>query len=232
MVYKFVLQVFKMADKKGLFIVFEGIDGSGKTTQIERLANYIRRKDKYQDVLLTKEPTWRAEELKKILATQKDVYSGGEECANHFLEDRRIHTYGQILPELKQRSHVLCDRFILSTAYQFTQGVELSVLIKMHNDRQIPTPDLTYFVDTSVDECIRRRLERGEPPEKFEKDIGFQEKLRDNYLLIIDRSNSFPESVLQKLIGKVAIIDGNPKPEKVSSNIFREFDDFCLSKNK
>ena len=50
-----------MNEERGMFIVFEGIDGSGKTTQIERLASYIRNRDKFQSVLLTREPTWRAD---------------------------------------------------------------------------------------------------------------------------------------------------------------------------
>ena len=210
-----------MENKKGLFIVFEGIDGSGKTTQIERLANYIRKKDKYQDVLLTREPTWRATNIKSILTTSNDAYSGGLRCAEYFIDDRAEHVNSQILPALEQGAYVLCDRFTLSTlGYQSTQRVDLSLLIQMHNDRKIITPDLTFFVDTPVSVAVERRLKRGDPAEKFEKDTSFQEELRNSYISIVEQSYNSPEGDLAKLIGKVFTIYGNRSVEEINRNIF------------
>lgn len=66
---------------KGAFVVFEGIDGSGKSSQIAKLADEIRVRDKYQPVLLTREPTWRAGEIRKKLAEDRDAFSDGGRLA-------------------------------------------------------------------------------------------------------------------------------------------------------
>ena len=135
-------------EKRGLFIVFEGIDGSGKSTQIGKLADYIREVDKYQDVLLTREPTWRSKELKKLLIQEKDAFSSGERMAQLFIEDRKAHTFDQISSNLNQGVFVLCDRYSMSTcAYQSAQGVNLTRLIDAHRNDSIIIPDLTFFIN-------------------------------------------------------------------------------------
>src|SRR3989344_253148 len=98
---------------KGLFVVFEGIDGSGKTSQIERLARHIRAKNKYQDLLLTREPTWRAAELREKLQGDGDAFSDGERMAYLFVQDRKSHSGEQIALAVLERTVVLCDRYAM-----------------------------------------------------------------------------------------------------------------------
>ena len=147
------------AKRRGLFVVFEGIDGSGKSTQIGRLSDYVRAQDKYQDVLLTREPTWRATELKDKLKGDSDAFSDARLMARLFVEDRKIHAYSQILPVLKERCFVICDRYTMSTlAYQSAQGEDMRALIQLHRDAKITAPDLTFYVNVSNATAAKRRI--------------------------------------------------------------------------
>ena len=112
------------------FFVFEGIDGCGKTTQIGKLSERIRASNKYQDILLTREPTWRDKLIRKALEEDSDPYSSAVAMSHQFIGDRAIHWTEQIKHSLEQEVFVICDRFSLSTcAYQSAQGVPLEELL-------------------------------------------------------------------------------------------------------
>lgn len=212
-----------MIKKRGLFIVFEGIDGSGKSTQIEKLGSYIRKHDKYQDVLFTREPTFRADEIRAKLRSDSNAFSDGERMAKLFIEDRKMHTYDQIVPNLNQRILILCDRYSMSTcAYQSTQGISIEKLFKFHLDAEIITPDLTFYIDASKEISIKRRIKRGEPMEKFEKDEEFNKRLREQYLLLAEMINK-KYFLARKVLGDISVINGNNSRKKVASDIVRAF---------
>lgn len=169
--------------ERGLFVVFEGIDGCGKTTQIWNLARYIFDLDKHNHVILTREPYTDAN-IRTILRQDDDPYSQAEKLTNLFISDRRIHAEELILPNTRKGFHVLSDRYSFSTfAYQQTQGMELSKLLEMH--KGLPIPDLIFVIDVPVAKAFERMKKRGGKDgveQKFEQDKKFIEKLRKNFL--------------------------------------------------
>ena len=207
-----------MSQRRGLFIDFEGIDGSGKSTQISLMADAIRKANKYQAVLLTREPTWKASELRKKIVDDNDAFSDGYQIAKLLVEDRKQHTHDLIVPSLNQEVLVATDRYALSTcAYQTVQGVPLMELIEMHEKAQTITPDLTFFVHVSREEADRRKIKRGEKLEKYEKDALFIDKLISQYLIVADLSNT--DERIRKVVGNVCIINGEQSLEKVHQSI-------------
>jgi len=195
-----------MAEKRGLFIVFEGIDGCGKSTQLWQLAQNIERRDKYLDIVRTHEP-WNNKEIKRRLKEDKDAYSGALEMARLFVDESRVpHTQQLIRPRLEEGYMVLCDRYSMSTcAYQWAQGASLDELISMHRYNVILTPDITFLVDVPVSVCIERRKKRGDPPEKFDSP-DFAERLRETYLSLAEKAK---KGFDHWLFGNVEVINGN-----------------------
>lgn len=205
-----------MQIKRGLFIVFEGIDGAGTSTQLIKLVEFLEGVDKYQDVLRTHEP-WKSAEIRKKLREDKDAYSDGLKMAELYVNDRMRHSDELIKPNLEIGVFVLSDRYSMSTcAYQSAQGVDLKELIKMHDSSRILVPEITFFVDVSADTARERILTRGEKLEKFEREHDFSRKLVDNYRLLA-RSNS------NYLFGDVVSINGEQSIENVSLDIQKKF---------
>ncbi len=168
---------------KGKFIVFEGIDGSGTSTQIKLVTSYLFDKNKNYDVYLTREPTRNFKEIREKLKSGKDVNQNAEWYANAFLKDRKYHVNNYIIPMLEKGTHVLSDRYKHSTlAYQSTQGMDLNKLIKMHEGLIIP--DITFILDCPVEDAFERRKNEG-ATEIFDRDKEFQEKLRKKYLDLV-----------------------------------------------
>ena len=205
-----------MGDKRGLFIVFEGLDGAGTSTQLIKLLEHLERKNKYQDVLRTHEP-WKSSEIKRRLEEEKDAYSDAEGIAKLFVEDRILHSRDLISPNLEKEVCVLCDRYLMSTcAYQLTQGVDLNKLILMHRDEEILVPDLTFFVDVSAD-VAQQRL-HNQKKEKFEE-WNFQRRLIDSYHYLINEVNK-----KDYLFGDIVKINGRGCVEEVAEEIRKKFE--------
>lgn len=202
--------------KRGLFIDFEGIDGSGTSTHVHELTRRIEVLDKYQDVLRTHEP-WKNPEIKWKLQKERDPYSGPKEMAELYIDDRTKHT--QLIDAcLKEEVFVLCSRYKMSTcAFQWASGVSLRELIKMHENRGILTPDLTFFLDIPR-EVAQERTKKRREREKFERDAQFIDKVIENYRTLAHCSYDKPE-----LFGKVIIVNGNNPTQEVADDIYRNF---------
>lgn len=203
----------------GLFIVSEGIDGSGEDTQLEILYRLIKSLDKYQDVLLTHEP-WKNEEIKRRLQEEKDAYSNAEEMAHLYIGDRTEHTYVLVRPNVSAGVIVLCSRYMMSTcAFQQAQGMSLDRLLKLHERQHngVLKPDLTLWFDVKGEVAAERRQKRGVPPEKFEH-MEFLDKANENYraLYEMSRKNS-------SLFGRVERIDANPDILTVAKSVEEAF---------
>jgi dTMP kinase len=165
---------------KGKFIVFEGIDGCGKGTQMKLAASWLFSTDKDIDIYMTREPTRNFKEIRERMAKSKNARLDGEWFADAFVKDRVDHIKNYIQPSLDKGLHVLCDRYKYSTlAYQKTQGVDINKLISLH--KGLPVPDLVLLFDLPVDVAFERRKNDG-ATEVFDKDKKFQEELRLNYL--------------------------------------------------
>ena len=209
-----------MEQKKGMFVVFEGIDGSGKGTQIIQLVEYIKKLDKYQDVIITHEP-WKSKRIKNRLEEEKDAFSSGLEIANLFVNDRVEHVKKLIVPNVRRGIFVLSDRYALSTiAYQSAQGVPVKVLLEMHRGKGVLVPDVTFFIDVPSNVVESRLKKRGESIEKFEK-REFRDVLIRQYRDLIKNAqdNGY-------VFGKVILIDGTGEISDIAKRIREEFEVF------
>ena len=157
--------------KQGLFVVFEGIDGSGTTTQSGRLVDALRERG--CDVLQTREPggTLLGEKIRDLVLNPD--YGSVDPVAELLLygASRRQHVQALIEPALSAGKHVICDRYAASTvAYQGAgRGLD-STAINAVNELAMGgrDADVTIVLDLSVDEALRRRRNRGESEDRLE----------------------------------------------------------------
>ena len=170
---------------KGYFISFEGIDGSGKSTQIQKLANFLKGRD--FDIVITREPggSKGGEEIRKLLLQGNvDRWSAETEILL-FTAARRDHLERIILPALEEGKVVICDRFTDSTRmYQGMRGVNLRNLVDTLNEKVIKfDPDLTIVIDINPEISLQRAKSRKTVEERFE-DFGadLQMKMRKGFL--------------------------------------------------
>lgn len=184
---------------RGKFIVFEGIDGSGKTTQVINAVKTIFNLNKNNQVLLTREPTWRSKEIRSKL-DQGDI--DPDWLTKAFVKDREMHINNDIEPALVNNIHVVCDRYYQSTlAYQGAQGMDLMYLRELHKDWLVE-PDLTILLDCPAEIASKRC----QGSDAFDKNLEFQKKLRTMYLInghemtIIDAT--LPLEEVNKLVSK------------------------------
>jgi len=170
---------------KGYFISFEGIDGSGKSTQIQKLAKFLKGRD--FDVVITREPggSKGGEEIRNLLLQGNvDRWSAETEILL-FTAARRDHLERIILPALEEGKVVICDRFTDSTRmYQGMRGVNLRNLVDTLNEKVIKfDPDLTIVIDIDPEISLKRAKSRKTVEERFE-DFGadLQMKMRKGFL--------------------------------------------------
>ena len=169
----------------GKFIVFEGIDGSGKSTQAELLKEYLESKG--LKVWLTKEPTdgQTGQLLQRIQSGEfKEFFKDPEDFRRFmtylYAADRTGH-YQQIKEHLDNDEWVICDRYKYSTyAYNFSY-FDLSYSVYM----DFPDPDLPIFVDIPLEDALSRINSRGKEKEIFEK-ADYLSNVIDRYDRLID----------------------------------------------
>jgi dTMP kinase len=155
----------------GLFITFEGIDGSGKSTQARLLAAHLQ--DEGHDVILTREPGGSpgAEEIRSlVLEGDPDRWSAETEILL-FTAARRDHLERLIAPALARGQIVICDRFADSTRmYQGLSRGDLRGLVDQLHDLMIGRePDMTLLIDMEPDVGLGRALSRRGTEERFEE---------------------------------------------------------------
>ena len=195
----------------GLFISFEGIDGSGKSTQVLLLAEHLRLQGR--DVVLTREPggSKGAEEIRAlVLQGEPDRWSAETEILL-FTAARRDHLERLIRPALAAGKVVICDRFADSTRmYQgLSRGDLRGVVDQLHTLMIGLEPDLTVLIDMDPAEGLRRAKGRQGSEERFE-DFGtsLQEAMRAGFL-----------SLAQEFKTRFRVIDGARGADVVAADI-------------
>jgi dTMP kinase len=186
--------------KKGIFIVIEGLDGSGKTTQAKLLAKKL---EKTHTVLLTAEPS-----LGKIgtfiredcLYEDKRLPTEAE--ALLFATDRIEHLHNEVKPALDDGKLVICDRYIYSSlAYQGSAGLSLD-WIKTINARALQ-PDFSIFIDVSPEKVIERLKRKKSVMETLET----QQRVREVYLKFVEN-------------GELIRVDGDNPKDVVAEELY------------
>lgn len=197
---------------RGLFVTFEGIDGSGKSTQAHILAQALGTKD--HDVILTREPGGSpgAEDIRRLLVEGDPGRWSGETEILLFTAARRDHLEKTIQPALAAGKIVISDRFADSTrVYQGAARGDLrSVVDRLHKEMIQLEPDVTFIIDMEPEEALKRGLARNSGEDRFE-DMGaaFQTKLRAGFHAL---AAEYPNRCL--------LIDGNRPQEDVAADVF------------
>ena len=196
---------------KGYFISFEGIDGSGKSTQIKKLARFLETLD--FDVIITREPggSVGGEEIRNLLLQgQVDRWSAETEILL-FTAARRDHLERIILPAIDDGKIVLCDRFTDSTRmYQGMRGPNLRNLVDMLNEKVINRdPDLTIIIDIDPEISLKRAKSRKTAEERFE-DFGLelQMKMRKGFI-----------ELAKEFSNRIELVNGQQSVDRLAQDI-------------
>jgi len=213
---------FKRNPYKGFYIAFEGIDGSGKTTQAKRLKEYFEKKRKR--VLLTHEPT-RKPPIGDLIhnIVQGNIKLPSVSFQYLFAADREVNMKTEVLPALRAGKTVITDRcFWSAVAYgmfdkskEFTSRnkdlilISQSILSLYH---QFIIPDCTFYIKISEETAIKRLAKIRRKKEYYET-LAKLKKIKEGYDWL---AKKFPK--------EITIIDGEPLAEKVTEQILKNLD--------
>ena len=204
-------------NSRGRFIVFEGLDGSGKSTQMNLLCERLQREG--TKVYRTAEPT----EL-TTGGLIRDALAGNyartpEELSALFLSDRIAHNVNPqngIIKLLNEGYDVVCDRYYYSSfAYQGMDS-DLDWVMAMNvNCPTVTKPDVCFFIDVPSDVCKGRVDKRGAFLEIFEREEGTLSRIRKKYLEFFERLCN----------DNIVIIESVGSPEEVAEKVFANVPD-------
>lgn len=204
--------------KSGYFIVFEGIDGCGKSTQLQQLVEWLPRTPLLQPgqaIVATREPgdTALGQALRSLLLTQDWADQPLQPLAELLLyaADRAQHVESVLKPQLAAGSVVLCDRYVDSTvAYQgYGRGLDQTAIAQLN---ALATTglrsDLTLWLDLPVAIATERRQHRGQSDRMEAAGLAFQERLRHGF-----------ETIAAAEPDRVVRIDAVGDPDQVAARI-------------
>lgn len=198
---------------RGLFITFEGIEGSGKSTQAHMLTQ--RLKHEGYNVVLTKEPggTKIGEHIRQLLLSAEHQKMSDRCELMLFLADRAQHVSELILPSLHDGKIVVCERFADSTVAYQHYGLGLSLmLIEMLNEfvTQSLKPHITFLLDVEPSEGLRRvQLVKGSLDRVELRSLDFHKRVRMGYLEMARREPK-----------RFVVIDANLPPDEVARRVW------------
>lgn len=206
---------------RGHFITFEGIDGSGKSTQAQLLAQHLEARG--YDVVLTREPggSAGAEEIRAlVLQGDPDRWSAETEILL-FTAARRDHLERTILPAIEAGKIVICDRFADSTRmYQgLSRGDLRSSVDALHRLMIGREPDLTLLIDMDPDTSHARAKSRQTSEERFEDfGAGLQHQMRAGFLALAD-----------EFAARFQVLNGNQPIAALAQDIAATMDEYLAA---
>ena len=195
-----------------MFITFEGIEGSGKSTQIQLLKEFFEKKA--QKAFFTKEPgsSEVGKKIRSVLLNKENKIFPQTEIFLIFA-DRVQHVQEIIKPNLNEGKIVISDRYYDSSiAYQGQrEGVDKTEIHELINMLDLPTPDITFLLDLPVDIGLKRAKNRASLDRFESEEISFHEGVRQNYL-------DLQEQNLERIVK----IDALQTPDEIFSNILKK----------
>ena len=201
-----------------MFITFEGIEGSGKSTQAKLLKQNLEERG--YKVSLTREPGWGTigNLIRKLILEERDldIHPYTELCL--FCADRAQHVADYIKPKLANNEIVICDRFTDSTIVYQGYGRKLDTYFvkKMAEASALELkPDITFLLNLPVKTGLKRLQERGEITKLDEEPFEFHELIRQGYI---------SEANLNK--NRIKIINADASVEEIQSKILTLLDEY------
>lgn len=204
--------------KKGKFIAFEGIDGSGKSTQIRMLADRLKKEN--VDYYMTMEPTEApiGVMLRQILRGK--MKADNRVIAALFAADRLDHLLNEengIAAKIERGTTVITDRYYFSSYAYHSVDMPMEWVIQANEQSAgILRPTVTVFIDVDPDTAMERIIRNREQQELYEKKSRLTE-VRKKYMEAFDRL---------KEVERVVIVDGNGSPEQTAAAVWKEIADF------
>lgn len=200
--------------KKGLFITFEGPDGSGKTTQIELLKSYLASKG--YEAVLTREPggTKISENIRELILDKDNVEMNDITETLLYAASRAQHVAEVIKPALSNGKMVICDRFMDSSIVYQGYGRQLGQIVRDINEVAVDgtMPHITFLM--KVNPAIGKKRIENENLDRLEREsIEFHNRVYNGYLQL---EKDFPERIIA--------IDGLKTIEEIHDNIVTHID--------
>lgn len=180
---------------KGFFIVFEGADGCGKSTQVSLLSEYLESLG--ADVLLTREPGGCpvAEEIREIVLSKDDKKMEALTEAMLYAAARAEHVRQVIKPAIERGSIVLCDRYLLSSLAYQGYGRQLGVeAVRRINEPAVDgcLPDVTVFINVPPEYAFQRMNEQKTRDRLEREEMSFHERVFRGFIELSKSENVLP----------------------------------------
>ena len=220
---------------RGKFIVIEGIDGSGSTTQGDELTSFLQKKG--QKVFFTNEPSSgpagmliRLALAKRLLGPNFDYHDPNERHGDSgtaldphtlallFAADRTDHLHTQIRPNLERGRHVICDRYLLSSLAYQGQTLDMEWIFQINKGAL--RPDLTFYLDVPADRARMRMRQTRWAKDLYEEESQ-QRVIRETYLDLIKQERS--------AIGPIVYIDASRSRTEVTKHMTQILESFLVS---